>query len=300
MESVIQVPGSFRKELLQACCEPKRPGLRIHREDCDGWEAPDDRHAEWLERFLTEAYPGAPSRSWRAAVGVRYAFNDDGVFVNADHHKRFFGLCREQASIPLLEAMPEFAEEVGATSSKETDSTYRLLSKLHANIPKISKEVRMEVLRATFKLADQNKNGTLSRAEISRMFRKVVTTLSTFQITEMLEQADKDYDRQINWQEFLSWLEKDAPFNVTSQLERSLNDESDIIKASFRLWDRNGDGVISQKELGSMLHKLCKGHSVEKIKAMIKVIDADHDGNVDYDEFVDFLFKGGNKLAEHK
>lgn len=188
--------------------------------------------------------------------------------------------------------MPEFTPGVlmSGKDPSEGGTTDKFLSNLMTRMPAISKDMRMQVLRATFQKADVNKNGVLSRPEVASMFRKVVNTMSARDVEEIMAQADTDHNRQISWEEFVTWLESCADERVTRKLEKCMNTEADIVKASFRVWDRNGDGLISRRELERMLTRMCKEFSPQQVRSMCELIDTDDDGNIDYDEFVDFLF----------
>jgi len=209
--------------------------------------------------------------------------------------KRFFGICRENASVALRLEVPEALPEVSPdlfvpVNSASASKTDKMLSSLMAKLPTISHEMRHQVLRATFEKADLNKNNVLSRPEVAAMFRKVVMTMSAADVEELMSEADKDMDRQLTYQEFCDWLESSAPDKVKRTLERCLGTEADVVKASFRVWDTNGDGLISKRELHKVLAKMCKDIAPLQVKSLCELLDADKDGNVDYDEFVDFLF----------
>ncbi|XP_031486495.1 probable calcium-binding protein CML43 [Nymphaea colorata] len=63
-------------------------------------------------------------------------------------------------------------------------------------------------------------------------------------------------------------------------------DESDLSEA-FKVFDEDGDGVISAPELQSVLGKLGlgDGYEIEGVRQMIKSVDRNHDGHVDFQEF---------------
>jgi len=59
----------------------------------------------------------------------------------------------------------------------------------------------------------------------------------------------------------------------------------------FREWDKDGNGVISEAELLEALQTLDVSFTREQLRAAVLVADADNDGNVDYTEFVNWLYK---------
>lgn len=76
----------------------------------------------------------------------------------------------------------------------------------------------------------------------------------------------------------------------------SANLLKESIIQSFSRWDINGDGVITQTELGLVLKSL--GMADDAIADTFKAIDTDEDGKINYREFIGWLYgeKGGRKL----
>ncbi|KAG0447833.1 hypothetical protein HPP92_028125 [Vanilla planifolia] len=66
-----------------------------------------------------------------------------------------------------------------------------------------------------------------------------------------------------------------------------LREEEAEMREAFGVFDEDGDGFISAKELQDVLGKLGlnEGRSIEQIKQMIGSVDRDHDGRVDFFEF---------------
>ncbi|EFJ48699.1 hypothetical protein VOLCADRAFT_109066 [Volvox carteri f. nagariensis] len=56
-------------------------------------------------------------------------------------------------------------------------------------------------------------------------------------------------------------------------------------KEAFTLFDSDGDGFITTKELGTVLRALGKSPTEAEIKTIVKDIDPDNRGVVDYKEF---------------
>jgi len=67
----------------------------------------------------------------------------------------------------------------------------------------------------------------------------------------------------------------------------------DELKEAFKVFDTNGDGLISPQELREVMLGLGENLSNEELDAMIKEADTNGDGQVDYNEFVRMM--GGKK-----
>ena len=62
----------------------------------------------------------------------------------------------------------------------------------------------------------------------------------------------------------------------------------DQVRQMFREFDADGSGSVSVAEVKPMLHKL--GLKDEEIERLVAQHDANHDGELQYDEFVSFLW----------
>ena len=71
-------------------------------------------------------------------------------------------------------------------------------------------------------------------------------------------------------------------------------------KAAFELFDRDRDGAINNKELGTIMRNLGQNPSEEELKEMIKEIDLDGNGVIDFNEFLYLMVKkmNGNDTEE--
>ncbi|CAG7726393.1 unnamed protein product [Allacma fusca] len=61
------------------------------------------------------------------------------------------------------------------------------------------------------------------------------------------------------------------------------------LKEAFKVFDKNGDGLISNGELRHVMTSLGEKLSEEEVDDMIKEADNDGDGMVNYNEFVAIL-----------
>ena len=112
------------------------------------------------------------------------------------------------------------------------------------------------------------------------------------ELQDMVNEVDADHDGFVNFEEFLDMMSKSS---------ESGNTQEDI-RAAFKVFDKNGDGFISESELRWEYNFLVVGpHCVvhrhvmenlgeklteEDIQTMMTEADLDQDGMVDYEEFL--------------
>lgn len=273
-ERVIIVPSRYADALLKA-----GENLRIQASDgTDNWEVPSLAERRLLSDFLKGH---ADKSSWLSAAGFRFSKGRDGVFVFGNHVKRYFGILESSSNVLLenaTEAVPKF----------RTDHSF--LGSLASRMDDISDGVRQEFMHAMFKRADTNGNGTLSRPEFGSMLRKVFNTLSHDSIEQLMREVDVNKTGDIDYNEFATWLRNSAPETVQVAIRRSLKTESDFVRATFRLWDEQGVGWVSTKQLKRALKDSCPDWTDTQVHALVSVIDTSQDGKIDYDEFCDFLY----------
>ncbi|MBA0588536.1 hypothetical protein Gorai_001633, partial [Gossypium raimondii] len=78
---------------------------------------------------------------------------------------------------------------------------------------------------------------------------------------------------------------------------RTLDEEEDM-KEAFNVFDQNGDGYISVDELRFVLVSLGQQErTVDNCKRMITKVDVDVDGRVNFMEFMQMLKRGGGFSA---
>ncbi|KAJ3091215.1 hypothetical protein HK102_001299 [Quaeritorhiza haematococci] len=60
-------------------------------------------------------------------------------------------------------------------------------------------------------------------------------------------------------------------------------------KEAFSLFDQDGDGAVTSKELGTIMRSLGQIPTEAEIKEMVKEIDSDGSGTIDFPEFLSLM-----------
>ena len=60
-------------------------------------------------------------------------------------------------------------------------------------------------------------------------------------------------------------------------------------KEAFNLFDKNGDGTITTKELGTVMRSLGQNPTEAELQDMVKEVDVDDNGTIDFPEFLTMM-----------
>ncbi|XP_009357911.1 calcium-dependent protein kinase SK5-like [Pyrus x bretschneideri] len=134
-------------------------------------------------------------------------------------------------------------------------------------------------LRELFKMIDADGSGSITFDELKEGLRKVGSELMESEIKDLMEAADIDNSGTIDYGEFLA-----ATVHL-NKLEREEN-----LLSAFSFFDKDGSGFITIDELS----QACKEFGLGELhlEDMIKEIDQDDDGQIDYGEFAAMMRKG--------
>ncbi|MED6209342.1 hypothetical protein PIB30_053702 [Stylosanthes scabra] len=129
-------------------------------------------------------------------------------------------------------------------------------------------------VRKIFNKFDKNGDGKISCSELKEMLLALGSKTSSDEVRRMMEEIDQNGDGYIDIKEF-------ADFHCTG----TAADESKELRDAFDLYDLDKNGLISAAELHSVLKRLGEKCSLGDCRRMIKSVDADGDGNVNFEEF---------------
>ncbi|KAL3830289.1 hypothetical protein ACJIZ3_019091 [Penstemon smallii] len=133
-------------------------------------------------------------------------------------------------------------------------------------------------LRQLFKMIDTDSSGTITFEELKQGLKRVGSDLMESEIKEIMEAADIDNSGTIDYGEFLA-----ATLHM-NKMEREEN-----LLAAFSYFDKDSSGYITIDEL----QNACKEFGLGEVHLddIIKEIDIDNDGRIDYGEFATMMRK---------
>ncbi|XP_010909026.1 calcium-dependent protein kinase 26 isoform X2 [Elaeis guineensis] len=134
-------------------------------------------------------------------------------------------------------------------------------------------------LREMFKAMDTDNSGAITYDELKAGLRRYGSTLKDTEIRDLMEAADVDNSGTIDYGEFIA---------ATVHLNKLEREEH--LVAAFSYFDKDGSGYITVDEL----QQACKEYNMTDcfLEDIIKEVDQDNDGRIDYSEFVAMMQKG--------
>ncbi|KAI4299581.1 hypothetical protein L6164_033026 [Bauhinia variegata] len=132
-------------------------------------------------------------------------------------------------------------------------------------------------VRKIFSKFDKNGDGKISSAELKEMLGTLGSKTTSEEVQRMMAELDKNGDGYIDLKEF-------AEFHC-GENDGKINGDSKELRDAFDLYDLDKNGLISAHELHSVLKKLGEKCSLGDCRRMISSVDADGDGNVNFEEF---------------
>ncbi|CAA6661899.1 unnamed protein product [Spirodela intermedia] len=148
-------------------------------------------------------------------------------------------------------------------------------------------------LRRVFDLFDQNGDGEITLPELDRALARLgLEEGGAKELESAVTAFIKPGHEGLGFEDFAGLHQSlgDALFGVAVADEEAAEVEEELAEA-FRVFDENGDGFISAKELQSVLGKLglSEGRDITRVCEMISSVDRDHDGRVDFSEFKNMM-----------
>ncbi|KAK7305712.1 hypothetical protein VNO77_43622 [Canavalia gladiata] len=128
-----------------------------------------------------------------------------------------------------------------------------------------------EEVRKIFNKFDKNGDGKISSTELKELMAALGSKTTSEEVRRMMAELDQNGDGYIDLKEF-------GDFHCAGGDSRELRE-------AFELYDLDKNGLISAKELHSVMRRLGEKCSLSDCRKMIGKVDADGDGNVNFEEF---------------
>lgn len=140
-------------------------------------------------------------------------------------------------------------------------------------------EDQLDELKEAFAIYDINKDGVITTRELGTVMRQLGQNPTEAEILQMIKELDKDSDGTISFNEFALLM--------AGKMKNA--DTEDDVRDAFRVFDINGNGLISAHELRHVVTNLGEKLSEEEANEMVRVADLDGDGLINYNDFISMM-----------
>ncbi|EHA8590354.1 calcium-dependent protein kinase 29 [Cocos nucifera] len=179
----------------------------------------------------------------------------------------------------------------GEASNKPLDSAVLIRMRQFAAMNKLKKvalkviaenlsEEEIRGLKQMFRNMDTDNSGTITYDELKAGLTRLGSRISEAEIRQIMDAADLDKNGTIDYNEFI----------IATMHRHGLEKEENLLKA-FQYFDTDGSGYLTRDELKRALsqNEVIDDATITEI---IEDIDADKDGRINYEEFVEMMTKG--------
>ncbi|TYJ25341.1 hypothetical protein E1A91_A07G043300v1 [Gossypium mustelinum] len=162
-----------------------------------------------------------------------------------------------------------------------------------------NKVVELKRVFATF---DKNGDGFITKQELRESLKNIRVLMTEKEVEDMVVKVDANGDGLIDFDEFCilcQTMDGGTDASGTRLKEDDGMNGEEELKEAFDVFDKDKDGLISFEELGSVLCSLGlkEGNKLEDCKAMIRKVDIDGDGMVNFNEFKKMMRSGGGLVS---
>lgn len=141
-------------------------------------------------------------------------------------------------------------------------------------------EDKVQEYREAFNMYDKDHDGVISTHKLGVMLRSLGHNPTELEIQEMIDEVDHDRTGTVEFEDFLE---------VVMSKDLDEEDHELALKEAFKMFDRDGNGYIDADELRLCMMNLGEKLTLEEVEEMIREVDVDYDGRMNYEEFVKLM-----------
>jgi len=140
----------------------------------------------------------------------------------------------------------------------------------------------IKCLQEAFKLFDCDRDGEITVGELGKVMRTHGFDPTEEDLKDMIRNVDLNANGAIDFAEFVEMMVKRSGGSSVETAE---------VEHAFKVFDRDGDGLISKDELRLTMRNLGEPLTEKEIAGMISEADTDGDGQINLEEFARLMAK---------
>lgn len=140
-------------------------------------------------------------------------------------------------------------------------------------------DAHIEEFRHAFTMFDKDGDGSISTKELGTVMRSLGQNPTEKRLRAICNEVDVDGNGKLDFKEFILLM--------TTHFD-SINAECEL-KTAFQVFDTKGKGWIDEAELRRCLTTIGDRLTTEEVNELLHEADGDHDGCINYLEFVKIM-----------
>ncbi|XP_016310956.1 calmodulin-like protein 3 [Sinocyclocheilus anshuiensis] len=152
-------------------------------------------------------------------------------------------------------------------------------------------EEQIAEFKEAFSLFDKDGDGTITTKELGTVMRSLGQNPTEAELQDMINEVDADAASVPLLQRPIPQGQDELWEGVMGVAWADQLTEEQIaeFKEAFSLFDKDGDGTITTKELGTVMRSLGQNPTEAELQDMINEVDADGNGTIDFPEFLTMM-----------
>ena len=137
--------------------------------------------------------------------------------------------------------------------------------------------------KESFDMFDRNKKGKITINDITKIMKNFGYPIKKSEAQKMISDIDDNGDGEIDFEEFVTLMEKQINF-----VEET---DEELVLRAFKSFDKDHDGKITNYEFKYILTQMGDKFSEQELNELFTECDLDINGVLDYQEFINFWKK---------
>ncbi|KAF5381764.1 hypothetical protein D9615_005418 [Tricholomella constricta] len=133
---------------------------------------------------------------------------------------------------------------------------------------------QIEDFKEAFALFDKDNDGTITPDELGTIMRQLGKSPTDAELRSMIREVDVDHNGRIDFGEFLGMMA------LGPKAIQGVDDDDKEMELAFRVFDKDGSGMISEEELRGVMRSLNVNLTDRELGAMMEAADQNGDGEV--------------------
>ena len=144
-------------------------------------------------------------------------------------------------------------------------------------------EDKIAEYKEAFDMFDKDGSGTISVNEIVKIMKNFGYPIKKSEAQKMVQDIDDNSDGEIDFEEFVTLMEKQ-----TNTVEES---DEELVLRAFKSFDKDNDGKITNYEFKYILTQMGDKFSEDELNQLFKECNLDISGTLVYQDFINFWKK---------